>query len=139
MFDSPYTEKWRRRHERKTPEWYAREMLLKVRNLRGWVEAGDARMAADLAWQLAALATEATVLFAGIPGVAATGGRTRASNQSAEVRARHAEWQRAADEIWRHNPGLTKSRVASRLIEKGAVRGVTQNHLARCIRRPEQF
>jgi hypothetical protein len=137
MRDGPYTFEWKLRHERRAPEWYAYQMLLKLRNLRGWLDIGNAGMAADLAWHLAALATEAFILFAGIPRVAASGGRARARNLSPEVRARHAAWQRAADEVWRDNPGLSKSRVAKRLIGKGTVRGVSENHLARRIKRPQ--
>lgn len=105
---------WRLANERRSPEWYAIQILMVGRDLRLFAERGNAAIAADLGIDFGELVTEARI--AGyFDRNAARGGQVKAAERRAEIEERSDEWRRQAAEYWSRHPRWSAMTVAGRI------------------------
>ncbi len=113
---------WRRENERTSPEWYAIKLLTMGRNLRLFVDRGEAAMAASEALDFGELVTEAKFIVH-MAGKAARAAKRKAALQRPDVEQRHDALRQQAADKWSRNSTLKATEVA-KLIDPSQHRNI---------------
>jgi hypothetical protein len=95
---------WLRENERRSPAWYAINIVNTVRILRKQIERGDVRLAVDLALDLGVLATEARIVQGRVGGSILGGEGFKASTRQEDKKARDEAYIAEAIREW-NKPG----------------------------------
>jgi hypothetical protein len=90
---------WRRENERQSLVWYAINILNTIRFLRQQIDRGDAGLAADFAFDVGVLATEAKMLQYMVSNPAKAG-KAKASARSTIVERQRSQWIEEANRFW---------------------------------------
>jgi hypothetical protein len=102
---------WRQHNERRSPEWYAIEMLRAVGSLTDMLKEDNAPFAAVFAWRLAWLLSEARFLNY-ITANASKGGAAKALERESVLRQRDAGWREEAVKLWTRHPSWSATAIA---------------------------